>query len=100
MPRVVTHVCNKEAEIAVMKTNLENQTVMIQEIHHRLVGNGQPGVIADIKELKSMKEDFKEARKNIDDINKRMWTFAGVVAVITFLLSILVPKLVSALHVG
>jgi len=40
-----THTCNKEAEIAVIKTKLENVEEKINDIHKILVGNGRPGLV-------------------------------------------------------
>lgn len=94
--RQTIHVCNKEAEIAVLSTKVANVESMVQDIHHKLIGNGQPGVIADIKELKNMRKEFDETKKTVSDIEKKMWKFTGVVAVIVFLLSIIIPKIVSA----
>ena len=36
---MVEHTCNKEAEIARL-------TVMVEEIHHKLMGNGNPGLLS------------------------------------------------------
>jgi len=37
--------CDKEAEIAVIKTKVENVESKINEIHKVLVGNGKPGIV-------------------------------------------------------
>ena len=93
---IITHQCSKETEIALIKNNQDYQTKMLEEMHHRLLGNGKPGIIADIQELQTMKSDYKETKNKVEDMNKKMWQFAGAVAVITFILGILVPKIVSA----
>ena len=37
--------CDKEAEIAVMGTKLENVEEKINDIHKVLIGNGKPGIV-------------------------------------------------------
>ena len=42
---IVTHVCEKEAEIAILITKVD-------EIHKAIIGNGQPGILAEFNQWK------------------------------------------------
>jgi hypothetical protein len=96
MPRRVTHVCNKEAEIAVMKNTLDNTNKLVEEIHHRLIGNGNPGMIADIKDLKAMKEDYHATKIKVETISNRMYYTMGALAILMILLNIFGSRIAQA----
>lgn len=100
MPKQIIHQCSKEAEIAVMKNTLENTNKLVEEIHHRLLGNGQPGLIADVKALKDMKEDYNATKQKVDSMDKQMLYFAGGIAVLVFILSVIAPKIIDRLFGG
>lgn len=53
-------------------------------MNHKLLGNGKPGLLA-------------EQAARITELERKMWKFAGAVAVVTFLLSLIIPKVVSAI---
>jgi hypothetical protein len=84
MPSGLLHTCNKEKEIAVLQTDISYIREKIDNMDHKLLGNGKPGLLA-------------EQSARISEMERKMWKFAGAVGVIVFLLGILVPKIVNAL---
>lgn len=80
---MVTHKCNKEAEIATMQADVSYIKEKMDKLDHKLLGNGSPGILA-------------EQNERISEIERNMWKFMGGVAVVTFLLSLIIPKIISA----
>lgn len=70
MAKTVTHICNKETEIALILKQQQYHTEMLEKMDHRLFGNGKPGIL-------------DEQSRRIDVMEKKMIFYAGAVIVIT-----------------
>ena len=81
------HTCNKEKEIAIMQTDVSYIKEKLDIIDHKLFGNGKPGVLAD-------------QNSRIGELERNMWKFMGGVTVVTFILSLLIPKLLNLIIGG
>lgn len=53
------HYCQKEAELAALKTNHQEIKGDIKEIKKALLGNGRQGILADINQAKGAVGMFK-----------------------------------------
>ena len=80
-------------EIELIKQTLNNQTKMIEDIHHKLIGNGQPGLIIEIRDLKLMKEDYIITKKQVETLDKKIVYATGALAIIVILLNLLGPSI-------
>ena len=103
-PQTTSHYCDKTTDIELIKQHLEYIKVelssnkeVLTDIQHKLIGNGKPGVLSDIKGLQTIAEEYKETKKTVDAIDKKIYYAMGVIAVIVLLLTMFVPKIVAAL---
>ena len=48
---MVNHKCTKETEIALMRNDIDNIKVKIDEIHKAIVGNGKKGIAEKVANL-------------------------------------------------
>ena len=94
--KAVMHVCNKETEIALIKNNQDYQTKMLEEMHHRIIGNGKPGILADIQELQTTQKDYKETKVKVEKMNNNMYYAMGIFAVIMILIGIFGSRIAAA----
>ena len=98
MTKTTTHViCKQETNIALLKQNQEYQTKMIEEMHHKILGNGKPGLIDEVSGLKNSIKPLEDITVKVNDMERKMWYFAGSVAVITALITLLAPRIVTTL---
>ena len=93
----MAHKCGKETEIALIKQNNVQLVGKINEIHKAIVGNGKPGLLKDVHELKLIQknhdETLKAHSKILDKLTLRLAYYAGAIAVITLGASIAVRAL-------
>jgi hypothetical protein len=55
----VTHVCNKEAEIATLQTDVKYIREKVDSLHAKVVGNGENGLIDEMNQMKGGLSTFK-----------------------------------------
>lgn len=88
MMKAAKHVCTRGQEIDVLKDKID-------DIHKSIVGNGKPGLNSDMRLVMNIinghNERICKVEKNTDNLNVKMAYYAGVVAVIVFLITWL-PK--------
>lgn len=91
MPRQATHQYTQETKIALLQkgqeyTNekLDSIHSSVEELNHKLLGNGKPGLIA-------------EQNKRIEDLERKWWKFAGALSVIITLITLFGPRIVNAI---
>jgi hypothetical protein len=94
------HRCTKEAEIAVINERQAQMMQKINDIHKIVVGNGKPGLMEELKTISLQQEVHKETINKhsniIDKLNLKLAYYAGGIAVIIFIVTLLANK-VSAL---
>ena len=65
----------------------------INEIHKSIVGNGIPGLSHDVQELKLIQKAHVDTLKRhseiLDKLNIRMAYYAGAIAVIVFIITVI-----------
>lgn len=97
MTKAGTHiVCKQETNIALLQKDVSYMKDKLDTVHEKIVGNGKPGIVDELKDLKTMKDDYKSTKIKVDDMERKMWYFAGAVAVITLLITFIAPKIVTA----
>jgi len=83
---MVIHKCSKETEIALIKQDSKNMLNKIDEIHKAIVGNGKPGLLKEVHELKIHQKNHDETLKAhsnvLDKLNIKLAYYAGAIAVI------------------
>lgn len=85
MRRQVTHItCNKETEIALMQQDMTYMKGKIDELHHRLLGNGKPGLL-------------EEQNKRLNDVEKKLIAYATGITILVFLITLFGARIVSAI---
>ena len=87
-----THKCSKEEELNALKGKID-------EIHKSIVGNGKPGLNSDVRlvmnNIQSHHERLAKVEKVANSLDKKMAYYAGGIAIIVFLITLFVPKLVG-----
>lgn len=85
MPRqVITHKCNKETEIALMQQDMTYMKGKIDELHHKLLGNGKPGLL-------------DEQSKRLADVEKKIIAYGVGISIAVFLLTLFGSRIVTAI---
>jgi hypothetical protein len=71
----------------------------IDEIHKAIVGNGKPGLNSDVRlvmnNIQSHHERLAKVERVADNLDKKMAYYAGGIAIIVFLITLFVPKMVG-----
>ena len=69
--------------VAELKAASEFQTETVERMHHRLFGNGQPGVIKDLEESIEALEAGSMKKKAGAEALERLWRVELAAAVVT-----------------
>ena len=87
-----THKCSNQAEINVLKGKID-------EIHKSIVGNGRPGLNSDMRlvmnNIQVHNERLGKVERAANNLDKKMAYYAGGIAIIVFLITLFVPKLIG-----
>lgn len=92
--KVTTHVCTKEAEIEVIKNDIKQLKKLTEAIHSCVVGDTSgPGINEKIAKLKSQQDQHDKVLEKhcdiIDGLNVKLGFYAGAIAAITFIITII-----------
>ena len=91
--KTTLHVCTKEAEIEVIKNDIQQLKKLTEAIHSSVVGdNSGPGVnekIAKIKAIQDQQDKILEKHCTvIENLNVKLGYYAGGIAALTFIITI------------
>ena len=88
---MVDHKCEKDTDIELLKHTNKHITKKIDDIHKALMGNGKPGLITDVNELKIIQRThddvIKMHSKVLDKLNVKLATYGGAIATIVTIIT-------------
>jgi hypothetical protein len=80
-------------------SDIDDLKSKIDEIHKCIIGNGKPGLNSDMRlvmnNIQVHNERLGKVERVADNLDKKLAYYAGGIAIIVFLITLFVPKIIG-----